>query len=111
MDLKDYKNQRTKIFKLPTGFEITVRKLSPYTIFRLKSEMKDEEMKDLLSPQMIDILFKEFLISPKIPEEITVEEFDADDFRSILDAVLSQIILTKGKELEEVVDEDKDFHT
>lgn len=110
MDIKQYKDSKIKEYKLPSGLIIKVKNISPYTSLKIRSELEKGE-DNLLSPKLIEALFKEFLISPKIPDEFAVEDFDAEDFKSILEKITSQITLTKGKKLEEVVDKNKDFPT
>ena len=109
MNLNEYKNHRIKSFRLPSGLIIRCKNLSPYTSLKLRTEIDKDAKGDLLSPKLIEALFQSFIISPKIPDEMMVDDFDSDDFKSILDTILQQIALTRGKKLEEVVEKNKDF--
>lgn len=109
MNLNEYKQSKIRQYKLPSGLVIRTKNLSPYTSLKLRTEIDKDEKGDLLSPKLIEALFQSFIISPKIPDEMTVEDFNSDDFKSILDTILQQIALTRGKKLEEVVENNKDF--
>jgi len=56
-------------------------------------------------------LFAEYVFDRRIPDEFTVDFFSADDFNSIYAAIIKQVLVTNVKELETVVNEDKDFPT
>jgi len=108
MDIEKYKKAKYHTYKLPSGLEIKCKNISPYTSMKLQKDLGSLSS-DTLSPELIEGLFKTFIISPKIPDEIEVEDFTPEDFKSILNTIVEQVALTKGKELEEVADKNKDF--
>lgn len=112
MDLKEYKSKKIRKQILPSGLEIKTKGLSPYIIYKIRSEnkIKDQTLDDLLDADTIKKLFIEFIIDPKIPDEIELEDFSADDFNAIYTAVINQIIV-RPKKLEEVINVDRDFHS
>ena len=109
MNLEQYKQSKIKDYKLSSGLIIKTKNLSPYTSLKLKTEIDKDAKGDLLSPKLIDALFQSFIVSPKIPDEMTIDDFTSEDFKSILDTIVQQIALTKGKKLEEMVEKNKDF--
>lgn len=112
MDIEKYKQLKFEKCKLPSGYIIKVKNLSPYTMYKIRSESTDKELKDLLyDKSVIDKLFAEYIVDPQIPDEITVDFFSAEDFNSIYAAIIKQVLVTNVKELETVVNEDKDFPT
>ena len=113
MDLHSYKNLRYKTFKLSSGLVIKTKSLSPYTIMKVRRDFESKEEnkgKDFWeSAFVIDELFQAFLVEPKIPEEMEVNDFLKEDFISVHKTIMSQITISKAKELEEIVNNDKDF--
>ena len=109
MNLDEYKKSKLRSYTCPSGFVIKTKNLSPYTSLKLRTEIDKDAKGDLLSPKLIEALFQSFIVSPKIPDEMIVDDFTSEDFKSILDTIIQQIALTKGKQLEEIVDKDKDF--
>ena len=113
MQLEEYKIKKLKVYRLSSGLEIKTKSLSPYTImkirrdFEAKEENKGKDFWD--SAFVIDELFHNFLVEPKVPEEMEVADFLKDDFIAIHEKIMSQITLSKAKQLEEVVNTDKDF--
>jgi len=110
MNLEEYRKKKIKKYKLPSGLEITTRDISPLTSLKIRKQFKDES-DEYFSPAHIEALFKAYLVSPVIPDEITVEDFTSEDFKAILSAIIKQIRLTDAKELEEIRDDNKDFST
>ena len=115
MDILTYKASKIKSYKLESGLVVKTKSLSPYTIMKIrrdfesKEENKDKDFWD--SAFVIDELFHNFLVEPKVPEEMEVSDFLKDDFIAIHEKIMSQITLSKAKELEEIVNNDKDFQT
>jgi len=110
MDLEEYKKKKIKEHLLPSGLKIKTKDISPLIHLKIKKQFKDEG-DDYLSPAHIEALFKAFIVSPIIPDEMTVEDFTSDDFKAILAAIIKQISLSDAKELEEIRDDNKDFST
>ena len=110
MDLEEYKKGKIKDYKLPSGLKIKTKDISPLIHLKIRKQFKDEG-DDYFSPAHIEALFKAFIVSPVIPDEITVEDFTSEDFKAILSVILKQISLTDAKELEEIRDDNKDFST
>ena len=113
MNVDEYKVKKIKSYKLPSKLVVKTKSLSPYTIMKIrrdfesKEENKDKDFWD--SAFVIDELFHNFLVEPKVPEEMEVSDFLKDDFIAIHEKIMSQITLSKAKELEEIVNNDKDF--
>ena len=115
MNVDEYKVKKIKSYHLESGLVVKTKSLSPYTIMKIrrdfesKEENKDKDFWD--SAFVIDELFHNFLVEPKVPEEMEVSDFLKDDFIAIHEKIMSQITLSKAKELEEIVNNDKDFQT
>jgi len=112
MNLEEYKRSKFKHYTLPSGLKIKAKNLSPYTIYKIRSEIpdKDKIVEAFANPDIINKLFKEFVVDPKIPEELAMEDFSSEDFNAVYSHILEQVVVIKSKKLEEVVASDKDFH-
>lgn len=115
MDLKEYKALKYKVHDLPSGFQIKVKSLSPYTILELRNEMKKSEDAglDVYSLPVMTKLFKEFVVDPRIGEEIEIADFLSEDYSDIVGMIFDQIVLRESKRFKELkaTDETKDFST
>jgi len=108
--LEEYLKNKIQKKTLPSGLEITVKKISPYTSMQIKSELeKSEDTYDALSTVTIDKLFRAYVKSPIIPDEMKMEDFDSEDFNTIYNWILDQIMFKRAKEIKEVINSDKDF--
>jgi len=110
MNLEEYKKGKIKDYKLPSGLIIKTKDISPLVHLKIRKQFKDDG-DDYFSPAHIEALFKAFIVSPVIPDEMTVEDFTSEDFKAILATILKQINLSDAKELEEIRDDNKDFST
>ena len=112
MNLEEYKRTKYKYYTLPSGLKIKAKNLSPYSIYKIRNEIaeKDKLAEAFSNPDIITKLFKEFIVDPKIPEEISMDDFSSEDFNAIYAHIMEQVLVTKSKKLEEVVASDKDFH-
>ena len=115
MDTKAYKALKYKDHELPSGFNIKVRSLSPYTILEIRNEMTkpDESSLDVYSLPVIDKLFKDFVVDPVIGEELEVKDFLPEDYNEIVGMMFDQILLRESKRFKDLKesDEAKDFST
>lgn len=115
MDLSAYKALKFKPLILPSGFEIKVRSLSPYTILEIRNDLKkSEELSlDVYSLPVMDKLFKEFVVDPVMGEEMEVKDFLAADYNEIVGMMFDQILLRESKRFKELKESDdaKDFST
>lgn len=113
MDISEYKVKKIKTYKLKSDLVVKTKSLTPYTIMKIrrdfesKEENKGKEFWDSL--YVIDELFHEFLVDPRVPEDMVVDDFLRDDFIELHEMMMKQITLTKAKGIEEVVQTDKDF--
>lgn len=115
MDLNAYKALKFKPLVLPSGFEIKVRSLSPYTILEIRNDLKkSEELSlDVYSLPVMDKLFKEFVVDPVMGEEMEVKDFLSEDYNEIVGMMFDQILLRESKRFKELKESDdaKDFST
>jgi len=115
MDLKAYKALKFKSHTLPSGFEVKLRSLSPYTILEIRNELKkSEELSlDVYSLPVMDKLFKEFIVDPVVGKEIEVKDFLSEDYNELVGMMFDQILLRESKRFKELKESDdaKDFST
>ena len=113
MNIDEYRVKKIKNYKLPSNLVIKTKSLSPYTIMKIRRDFESKEEnkgKDFWdSAFVIDELFHAFLVEPKVPEEMEVNDFLKEDFIVIHKTIMGQITISKAKELEEIVNNDKDF--
>ena len=113
MNTKAYKALKYKDYELPSGFNIKVKSLSPYTILEIRNEMTKKNGKniDLYSLPIINKLFKDFVVDPVIGKELEVRDFLPDDYNEIISMMFDQILLRESKRFKDLKssDESKDF--
>lgn len=113
MNTKAYKALKYKDYELPSGFNIKVKSLSPYTILEIRNEMTKKNGKniDLYSLPIINKLFKDFVVDPVIGKELEVCDFLPDDYNEIISMMFDQILLRESKRFKDLKssDESKDF--
>lgn len=112
MKLEEYKKKKLKIYKLNSGLVVKTKSLSPYTIMKIEKNFenkKENKGKDFWdSTFVIDELFHHFLVEPKVPEEMEVNDFLKEDFILLHKEILNQITFTETKkELKEISNSEK----
>lgn len=113
MNTKAYKALKYKDYELPSGFEIKIKSLSPYTILEIRNEMTKKNGKniDIYSLPIINRLFKDFIVDPVIGKELEVNDFLPEDYNEIISMMFDQILLRESKRFKDLKtsDESKDF--
>lgn len=105
MDIQEYKAKKYKIISLPSGLEIKTKDITPYTAMKVQSNISS----DRFTPEYIEALFKEFVVDPKIPDELTMNDLWKEDYDYLYFQVLNLIIPKKVEESKKVIDKNKDF--
>ena len=107
MNLEDYKSRSLSKKTLPSGLVIEVRNLSPYSLMKVQEELKISFDEESYSTKLVDELFKLYVASPKIPDEIEVSEFTKEDYEIIHEAMFESVTFTeKSEEKEEIKTEE-----
>lgn len=97
-EIEDYRKKQIKDVILPSGLVAKVKNISPYAILKVQEEMGISAGElEKISASLVENLFKVFLISPKVPDEMTVEEFGKEDYEKLQDLALEQVIYTEEK--------------
>lgn len=92
MKLEEYKKKRNKKLVLPSGLEIEVRNLSPYTLLKIQENLKiDVSNKDGYTSELIDRLFEAYLVKPKISKEIKISEFEKEDYEKLHELIFEEV--------------------
>jgi len=101
-EIESYRKKQISKVTLPSGLVAEVKNISPYAILKVQEEMKIKagELGEI-SAALVEHLFKKFLISPKVPEEFAMDDFNKEDYEKLQEMVLEHVIYTEPKEEEE----------
>jgi hypothetical protein len=96
--IEQYRKKQIADITLPSGLIVEVRNISPYAILKAQEEMGIGAGElDEISASLVEKLFKGFLVSPKVPDEFTVGDFNKEDYEKLQDLVLEHVIYTEEK--------------
>ena len=99
MKLEEYKRKRNKKLTLPSGFEVEVRNLSPYTLLKIQENLKIEIADEgSYTSQLIEKLFEAYLVKPKIPKEIKISEFEKKDYEKLHELIFDEVTFAEEEE-------------
>ena len=94
MNIEDYKKKNTKKIKCPSGLEVTVNNITPYTLLRIVDKLGiNPAREEVYSKPVIDALFKAFLKEPVIGRDIEIEEFLREDYIFLHDLIMERVML------------------
>jgi len=96
MNIEDYKKKNTKKIKCPSGLEVTVNNITPYTLLRIVDKLGiNPAREEVYSKPVIDALFKAFLKEPVIGKDIEIEDFLREDYIFLHNLVFEKVTLSE----------------
>ena len=96
--IEEYRKKQIKDVTLPSGLIVKVKNISPYAILKAQEEMKiDAGDLEKISASLVENLFKAFLVSPKVPDEIAMGDFSKEDYEKLQDLALEHVIYGETK--------------
>lgn len=104
---QEYRKKHTKIVKVPSGFDFTIRPLSTVAVTRMMSgKSKTDDFTN--DPETLPKILQLSIIDPKITldsygndDALSVEEIDKDDVMFLIDEIMSFSGL-KGEDQEKI---------
>ena len=94
MKLEDYKKKNTKKIKCPSGLEVTVNNITPYTLLRIVDKLGiNPTREEVYTKPVIDALFKAFLKEPVIGKDIEIEDFLREDYIFLHNLIFEKVTL------------------
>jgi len=95
MKLEDYKKKNnTKKIKCPSGLEVTVNNITPYTLLKVVDNLGINPTRETVyTKPVIDALFKAFLKEPVIGKDIEMEDFLREDYIFLHDLIMERVML------------------
>jgi len=94
MNIEDYKKKNTKKIKCPSGLEVTINNITPYTLLRIVDKLGINPTKEeVYTKPVIDALFKAFLKEPVIGKDIEIEDFLREDYIFLHNLIMEKVML------------------
>ena len=94
MNIEDYKKKNTKKVKCPSGLEVTVNNITPYTLLRIVDKLGiNPTREEVYTKPVIDALFKAFLKEPVIGKDIEIEDFLREDYIFLHNLIFEKVTL------------------
>jgi len=94
MKIEDYKKKNTKRVKCPSGLEVTVNNITPYTLLRIVDKLGiNPTREEVYTKPVIDALFKAFLKEPVIGKDIEIEDFLREDYIFLHNLIFEKVTL------------------
>jgi len=94
MKIEDYKKKNTKKVKCPSGLEVTVNNITPYTLLRIVDKLGiNPTREEVYTKPVIDALFKAFLKEPVIGKDIEIEDFLREDYIFLHNLIFEKVTL------------------
>ena len=94
MNIEDYKKKNTKKIKCPSGLEVTINNITPYTLLRIVDKLGiNPTREEVYSKPVIDALFKAFLKEPVVGKDIEIEDFLREDYIFLHNLIFERVTL------------------
>ena len=94
MNIEDYKKKNTKRIKCPSGLEVTINNITPYTLLRIVDKLGiNPTREEVYSKPVIDALFKAFLKEPVIGKDIEIEDLLREDYIFLHNLIFEKVTL------------------
>ena len=94
MKIEDYKKKSTKKIKCPSGLEVTVNNITPYTLLRIVDKLGiNPTREEVYTKPVIDALFKAFLKEPVIGKDIEIEDLLREDYIFLHNLIFEKVTL------------------
>lgn len=98
MSIEEYKKKSLDELTLPSGLKVTVRNPSPYLLLKVQEDLGINITDDAYNAKLIEKLFAMYVIKPKIPDEIKVEEFLKEDYEMLHEAMFESLTFEEKEE-------------
>ncbi len=94
MKLEDYKKKKIEKIKCPSGLEVTVNNITPYTLLKILDKLGiSSTSEEIYSKPVIDELFKVFLREPVIGKDIELDDLLREDYIFLHDLIFKRVTL------------------
>jgi len=94
MNIEDYKKKNTKKIKCPSGLEVTINNITPYTLLRIVDKLGiNPTREEVYTKPVIDALFKAFLKEPVIGKDIEIEDLLREDYIFLHNLIFEKVTL------------------
>jgi len=94
MNIEDYKKKNTKRIKCPSGLEVTINNITPYTLLRIVDKLGiNPTREEVYTKPVIDALFKAFLKEPVVGKDIEIEDFLREDYIFLHNLIFERVTL------------------
>jgi len=94
MNIEDYKKKNTKRIKCPSGLEVTINNITPYTLLRIVDKLGiNPTREEVYTKPVIDALFKAFLKEPVVGKDIEIEDFLREDYIFLHNLIFEKVTL------------------
>jgi len=94
MNIEDYKKKNTKKIKCPSGLEVTINNITPYTLLRIVDKLGiNPTREEVYTKPVIDALFKAFLKEPVVGKDIEIEDFLREDYIFLHNLIFERVTL------------------
>jgi len=99
MKLEEYKKKKNKKLILPSGFEVEVKNLNPYTLLKVQEDLKNDIADEGgYTSELVEKLFEMYLVKPKIPKEIKISEFEKEDYEKLHELIFDEVTFAEEEE-------------
>ena len=96
--IDEYKKNRIYDLELPSGLNVKVKDVTPYTFLKVQKELNIlPTAEHFYSLDLIEKLFEAFFIEPKIPDEMALDDFSREDYLFLHDLIFEKILRTEEK--------------
>ncbi|HDO19995.1 MAG TPA: hypothetical protein ENG81_00515 [Candidatus Bathyarchaeota archaeon] len=94
MNIEDYKKKNAKKIKCPSGLEVTINNITPYTLLRILDKLGiNPAREEVYSKPVIDALFKAFLKEPVVGKDIEIEDLLREDYIFLHNLIFEKVSL------------------
>ena len=94
MNIEDYKKKKIEKVKCPSGLEVTINNITPYTLLKILDKLgMSAHSEQIYSKPVIDELFKVSLKYPVVGRDIELDDFLREDYIFLHDLIFERVTL------------------
>jgi len=94
MNIEDYKKKKIEKVKCPSGLEVTINNITPYTLLKILDKLgMSARSEQIYSKSVIDELFKVSLKDPVVGRDIELDDFLREDYIFLHDLIFERVTL------------------
>ena len=94
MNIEDYKKKKIEKVKCPSGLEVTINNITPYTLLKILDKLgMNARSEQIYSKPVIDELFKVSLRDPVVGRDIELDDFLREDYIFLHDLIFERVTL------------------